>query len=636
VFNLDAKRIKPTIGKLYPYAVLIIAALTRLPQMTWRSFDGDEGATLLFSDLPYRDLFLHLADLTIDRHPLLFYVPIRFWRSFAGDTDVALRLFSALFGMLTVAVVYQIGVKNLGRGWAATAALLFALNPLVIYQHQDVRMYAPALFLMALAVWLAVRVRDVAYPQKGLLFLIIAVSVTAAVYLHVLATTVLPIVAILLLRDFRQKLPWAETAVLATIGLGILPYFYHIVGTGNQGSGSLDIASWYRTLLGGAKTLFDNQDFLAFSNNELFFTFLLLGVTGLALLRNWKEASLHAFWLLAALVQILYVILRVEFFTGKPFVFAAIPLSYLLVIAFAGDRFLRNILPLAACVALFIGGQTQLWQPGNLREDFRSAAVFVQQQATEQDVVIVHLSWYQSVLGQYLTLPLAAPFSGNVQSTAEVADGFAPFLDADVIWLVQAGLDAPGNGLPGYEGDPDRLVQTWLESRFPVVTEVYPAGVSIKAYALHYRLPTLPVTASPLSLSFSDIHLVGYRLADDRFPTNDTVLHPPSTWIPITLYWTVAEPTENDLVPVITLEDEQGAVWGGPLTRENDLRRFHPPAAWLPGEIVRWDFDIVVNPQISPGAYKLVVRVADGQTMMPVIHEGGQDWFILQPVTFKR
>lgn len=633
---MDAQLKKTTIEKLYPYAVLAVAALTRLPQMTWRSFDGDEGATIIFSDLPYRELFLHLADLTLDRHPLLFYVPIKFWRSLVGDADIALRLFSVLLGMLTVAVVYQIGVKNLGRDRAAVAALLFALNPLVIYQHQDVRMYAPALFLMALAVWLSVRVRAVNYPQKGLFFLIIAASVTTAVYLHVLATTVLPVVAVLLLRDFRQKLPWVETAVLATIGLGILPYFYHIFSTGNQGGGPLDGVSWYRAMLGAAKTLFDNQNFLTFSGNELFFSLLLIAVTGVALLRNRKEAFLHSFWLLTALAQILYVMLRVEFFTGKPFVFAAIPLSYLFVIAFAGNRPVWNILPLVACVALFAGGQTQLRQPGNLREDFRSAALFVQQQATEQDAVIVHLNWYQGVLGHYFTRPFAAPFSNNVQSLAEVADGFAPFLDAEVIWLVQAGLDAPDSGLPGYRGDQDQLVQKWVESQFPVVTEVYPAGVSVKAYALDYRLPTLPASASPLSVSFSGINLAGYRLASDTFLTSDTMLHPPSTWVPTTLYWSVTRPLEKDVIPAVTIEDDQGAVWGGVLTRENDLRRFHPPMAWLPEEIVRWDFDIVVNPQIPPGVYKLVVRVIDGQTKAPITHEGGQEWFILQQVTFRK
>jgi hypothetical protein len=604
--------------------------------MAWRSFDGDEGITISYSDLPYRDLFAHMADLTLDRHPLFIYVLVKFWRGLVGDTDVALRLFPTLLGILTVALVFQIGMKKFGRGRATMAALLFALNPLVIYQHQDVRMYAPTVFFMAIAVWLSMRIHSVDYPVKVLFFLSIALSTITAVYLHVLSTTVLPVISVLLLRNFRQKLPWAETAVLALIGLAILPYLYNILVTGNQGGGVLDIASWYRTLLGGAKTLLDIQNLLTFKSNELFLALLLSLIVTLALLRERKQALLYTFWLLTALVQILYVILKIEYFIHKPLVFAAIPLSYLIVIAFFDEKLSRNIIPMTAFVVLFMGGQTQLWRQGSIHEDFRSAAVFIDQQATERDAVIIHLNWYQSALGHYLNRPLAAPFSNNIQSEADVVAGMTPFLDAEVIWLVQVGLDASGSGLPGYLGDQDRLVQVWLESRFPVITEVYPAGISVKAYALDYRFPTLPVDANLINLSYSGITLVGYRLASDTFMTKDKALHPPSTWIPVTLYWSVEEPLHTEITPVITLEDEQGAVWGGLLNRENDLRRFHPPPAWLPGEIVRWDFDLVVNPEIAPGVYKLVVRMLDAQSRSPIIHGGGQDWFILHQVTIKK
>lgn len=624
--------------RLIPYAILFIAALTRLPLLTWRSFNADEGATLRFSAFPYRDLFVHMADLTLNRHSLFFFATMKAWRGLVGDSDIALRLLSALLGMLTIAIVYQIGLLTLGRTRAAAATLIFALNPLVIYQHQDARMYGPALFLIALVVWLGIRVHDVNYPKKLLYFLTIAVATTAAIYLHALAATVLPILAILLLRDFPKRLPWAETAVLALVGLGILPYFYNIFATGTQGGGSLDMASWYRSLLGSVKTLFDNQNVFTFTGNEIFFGFLLLGVVVLALLRDGKQARQYSFWLLAALFMSLYVMVSVAFFTSKPYVFTALPLSYLIAIAIFGERPTGRwptFIPVIVLIGFFAAGQVKLWQPGNVLEDFRSAAYYVEEHATEQDAVIMHLNWYKNVLGHYLTRPLAAPFANNVHTEEEVAAGFEPYLDADVIWLVQAGLDAPSSGLPTYQGDKERLVETWLADRYPVVTEVYPAGVSVKGYALDYRLPALPDTAAPIDVSFSGAALAGYRLVNDTFATRDEWLHPPSTWIPITLYWSADEPLAADVIPTITLEDDPGGVWGGVLPRENDLRHFYPPLAWQPGELVRWDFDLVVNPDIPPGTYKLVVRLLDAQTMTPLTHEGGQDWLILQSVTMQ-
>ena len=619
--------------KLYPYLVLVIAALTRLPQITWRSFDGDEGVTILFSQLPYRDLFVHMIDLTFDRHPMLIYVFIKLWRGLVGEADVALRLLPVLLGMLTVALIYRIGAKSFGRRSGAIAALLFALNPLVVFQHLDVRMYAPALFLIALAVWLSMRAPEVAYPQKGLLYFIMAIAAVIAMYLHVLVVTLLPVLVVLLLRDLRQRLPWVEGGVLAAIGLAILPYFYQIYQTGSQGGGAVDAVSWYRTLLGGAKTLFDSQAFLNFSGNELFLTLLFPLIIGLALWRNWQHnrewTLFYIFWLVTALGLTIYVMMSIESFVTKPFVFTAVPLSLLMGSALGGKRPLPTLIPLTACLILFGGGLIQLWQPENVGEDFRSAGVFINEQAGEQDAVIIHLNWYQSALDRYLDRPVNAPFSNNVQSVAEVEAGFAPFLDSEVIWLVQAGVDAASTGLPDYQGDQERLVQSWLESRFPLVTEVHPGGISVKAYALDYRQPALPHAASPLNVPYGDVTLVGYRLANDTFPARDRVLHPPSTWVPVTLYWSVDAPLPTDVVPRLTLEDDFGAVWGGNLTRDNDLRRFHPPLAWQPGAVVRWDFDVVVNPEVAPGVYKLVVRLLDGDTMTPIPHDGTQDWFIV-------
>jgi len=57
------------------------------------------------------------------------------------------------------------------------------------------------------------------------------------------------------------------------------------------------------------------------------------------------------------------------------------------------------------------------------------------------------------------------------------------------------------------------------------------------------------------------------------------------------------------------------------MPREKDLRAFHPPLHWQPGEIVRWDFDVNANPDIRPGEYKA--------------HAEGGDWLILDRVRLR-
>lgn len=621
--------------------ILFAAAFSRLASLTLRSLDGDEGISLLFSELPYSVLLRHVGDLTLDRHPLSYYIILKLWRDFVGDTDLELRLLSVLIGIVTVALVYQIGRRKLGHLRAAFAALLVAMNPLIVYQDQYIRMYAPALLLTAVAFYIIFAARPKTLWSRLLTYLILVGAVVAAVYFHVLAVTIIPILGVLLLWQARRR-P-AESAMgmaaLAVSGLGILPYISNIFMTGNQGGGSLALEGWYRTLVGEVKTLLDYQSVLTFTANERLLLIVLVLILVVAIYRDRQMGTLFSVWLLGTLVLGAFVSLRIEFFTSKILTFGVIPFSYILATAFFGkaaavDR--RGLLPALLVIGLMLAGQWQMARPGNQREDFRSAAQFVEQYATSNDAVFIHLNWYRYVFGHYYPRPFFAPFANNISSEEEVRTTFEPYLDSEVIWLVQSGTDAPTTGLPDYIGDQGRAVQGWLGERFPASTAVFPNGVEVYAFSANYRFTTLPETAVPLNLAYPNgLRLVGYRVAQTEFPTKDYHLHPPSTWVPVTLYWSVDRPLEFDMVPSIALEDEQGNLWGGELSRENGLPAFYPPTSWQPGEIVRWDFDVNVNPELTSGDYKLVLRVQSPPDAAPINHEGGESWHILDRVTFQ-
>ena len=629
--------------------LLWLTAATRLLRLTWRSLDADEGASLFYSDLPFDQLFRHMADLTLDRHPLFYYVYLRLWRLLTGDTDLELRLLSVFAGLLTVALVYQIGRRRLGHNRAFLAATLYALNPLILYQHQDVRMYTPVMLLSAWAFFVfyaaSLGLDRAARPHPllaaPLLYGTAAVGLIAATYMHVLAVTALPILGLIGLAQLRwqpRRGVWG-LAALAVTGLGILPYFWNVFQTNTQGSGSLALSGWYRTALGGAKTMLDNQSVLRFTGNEGLFLLLIVLFLLLAVYRSPAESLPFLGWLATGFLLLGIVVLRVEFFTAKLFAYLAIPLAYLVAIALLGQSGRwrpPNMLPAIALLAFFLAGHIQMVRPDNQREDFRSAATFVDQFATADDAVWVHLNWYQFIFDHYYPRDFAAPLPNNVRSEDEVAAAAAPYLAAEVLWLVQAGVDAAATGLPSYSGDQGRLVERWLAARYPQGTAVFPAGVTVQAYIIRYRFKSLPATAQPAPLAYEEgIQLHGYRLAQTTFPRQDELLHPPSSWVPVTLYWSVDAPLPAGFRPSLSLEDESGNVWGGAIVRDNGLTAFHPPAAWTPGEIVRWDFDVNANPTLPAGQYKLVVRVQRGTDMAFLNHEGGAPWHILALVTFE-
>jgi 4-amino-4-deoxy-L-arabinose transferase-like glycosyltransferase len=76
----------------------------------------------------------------------LYYLILKVWMFF-GTSEAWLRLPSAIFGVISVFLVYALSEKLLNRSVGVLASLLFALSPLMIEHSQAVRMYMLSLCL---------------------------------------------------------------------------------------------------------------------------------------------------------------------------------------------------------------------------------------------------------------------------------------------------------------------------------------------------------------------------------------------------------------------------------------------------------------------------------------------------------
>lgn len=93
-----------------------------------------------------------IADSFANRHMPNYFLLLRSLVPAQADF-AALRLPSALFGALSVGVVYSIGRRVAGRFAACAAALLMALAPTQVQYGQEARSYALLLLLIAIALW---------------------------------------------------------------------------------------------------------------------------------------------------------------------------------------------------------------------------------------------------------------------------------------------------------------------------------------------------------------------------------------------------------------------------------------------------------------------------------------------------
>ena len=69
-------------------------------------------------------------------------------------------------------------------------------------------------------------------------------------------------------------------------------------------------------------------------------------------------------------------------------------------------------------------------------------------------------------------------------------------------------------------------------------------------------------------------------------------------------------PIDDDYIATVQMVGPEG-VWGDRLYRDNEALRRAPTSTWQPGEIVRDEIDVNLNPVTPDGVYPIVVGVMD-------------------------
>jgi 4-amino-4-deoxy-L-arabinose transferase-like glycosyltransferase len=123
--------------------LLLLAAATRTYQLTSQSIWFDEGWSAYAAEQPTL-LAAANADAT---NPPLYYVLLNGFARFTGDSELALRWFSLLFGLLTIPLAYQLGRRLFGERAGLGAAFVTAFTPLLWWASQEARMYTLLAFL---------------------------------------------------------------------------------------------------------------------------------------------------------------------------------------------------------------------------------------------------------------------------------------------------------------------------------------------------------------------------------------------------------------------------------------------------------------------------------------------------------
>ena len=142
----------------YKIILILIAALVMrlisLNQSLW--MDEAISATVVKN---YNLLEIITKFAPADTHPPLYYLLLRFWSGLFGLSEISLRLPSVIFAVMTVYVVYKIGLIYFKKVAIWTSVLL-ATAPLHIYYSQEARMYSLSTLLTSLVIYLFLKKRS--------------------------------------------------------------------------------------------------------------------------------------------------------------------------------------------------------------------------------------------------------------------------------------------------------------------------------------------------------------------------------------------------------------------------------------------------------------------------------------------
>ena len=607
-------RSQPTLSQWAPLVlILLLATGLRFHALDAQSFWNDEGNT---ARLVERPIALILEGAAGDIHPPGYYLILHLWRLAAGQSEVALRAYSALCGVLTVAVAAATS-RRLGsswrRAWFASWAVagLLAIHPLAIYYSQEARMYAQLGLISVLTLWIALalvgngrrrhRLRARRLSTLGLAACIAAGLYTQYTYVLVLLGLNLAFgLYWTLQRPWRGPLLFRWMAAHAVGGLLFLPWAPIAIGAGGWRPPDLDSNAAFmalgRALLVGVTAPRPPGGLAVLAAG------MLAGAALLVSLRA-SHAGLPRFGIWAALGMTL----APPLFIAAAGVYRPAYLKFLISSIAPGAVALTSLLQLPAkryvrwvriagllLITLLLPGQIEALHhlytdPAFGRDDYRALAASITELGRPGDAILLNAPNQWEVFTYYYqgSLPVyPAPYRPE-QHRAEdwVAETLAQHAGGRLFVLFWGES----------ESDPERFIEGALARQAYKADDRWITSVRLASYGLH-SLPAHPKATLDAKLDES-VLLQGYLL-------------PPGSWnpsdiVPLTLYWTTNVSLPERYKVFIHLVDGAGA-----LVAQTDMEPhtgFRPTTSWLPGETIIDHYGIALPSELAPGIYTLYV-----------------------------
>lgn len=121
----------------------------------FRAYWGDEAGVANLVSEPFSRLYQVAA---LDAHPLAYAYLIKIWSVLFGNSEAALRSFSAFFGLLTIVFIYPIGKYIYNKNAGLLASFLLSANYFFIWFGIQNKVYTLAAFANLISCYFFIKI----------------------------------------------------------------------------------------------------------------------------------------------------------------------------------------------------------------------------------------------------------------------------------------------------------------------------------------------------------------------------------------------------------------------------------------------------------------------------------------------
>ena len=184
--------------------------------------------------------------------PPFYFILLTIWRKIS-DTLFFARLFSLVFALLSGLIIYKIFRNFIDEEVSVISAILFLLNPAIVFFSFEARLYSFIVFLSALSIYLFYKAYLLNSPKKNNLFLHAAVSVAGVFtqYFFVLLLLAQALALLLVLcwkKCIKYLLIHSVIGLFFSMNFLIIPFQVNAVRNDQFGFDLLYLKTFLRTL----------------------------------------------------------------------------------------------------------------------------------------------------------------------------------------------------------------------------------------------------------------------------------------------------------------------------------------------------------------------------------------------------